>query len=131
MTTDKKLRFLLEQAISSEFGPDLSAELLQLLDGVEPKEDLWTARGIKSNLAELITEAQQGEPQLIKRSIDELPVLVISLRSVVEHFQPRNQVSFWEHMRKGMRPVKPLPALKDLPLESLTLPRHAARVAEA
>lgn len=130
MSTEKLLRRELEKAISTEFGPDLTEDVLQLLDGVEPKEVLWTARGIKSNLAEMISEAQHGELQLIKRASDELPVLVMSLRTAIEHFQPRRQVSFWEHMRAGMQPVRPLPGLEDLPLEPLAL-APAARAAKA
>ncbi|WP_191850907.1 hypothetical protein [Stenotrophomonas sp. SXG-1] len=134
MTSNKKLRLSLERAIQNKFGPDQTTELLSFLEGVDAKPDLWTSRGIKSHLADVITEAQRGEPQLIKRSTDELPVLVISLGSVMENFQPRQQTSFWEYMRHDMKPVMPLSKLKELkalPLEKIDISTLSAQVAEA
>jgi hypothetical protein len=122
----------LHAALAEHLDSNQMEALMHLLKDAHISERLQTARGIKTHLAEVMDQVQEGVPQLIKRVNDEFPVLVISLETVAEALHPTRGESLWEAMH-GREPVKAvdLPSLKRLPRERLKLPMALTQPTEA
>lgn len=114
----------LNDGISKVFEKERLELVKRLVRALKVKPELYTARGIKANLAAMLDGAAQGEPQLIKRAGDELPMLVISLDSMADALlqELKPPMSFWDAIKDQLEPVNAPFETSDAPLEAVEFP---------
>jgi hypothetical protein len=115
MTTDRTFISDLEKNLEATFSTEQLSALRPLLKEAETSGAVHTARGIKEQLAKVLDGAQRGTPQLIKRSTDELPALVISLGYIVDMIKPERVLNAWEELHGKVSSPYPIANLEPLP----------------
>lgn len=124
MSEDQLFSFEVQQVIQKRFGEKKAHHLLDVLNEIvveDPQHHLGilNARRTKKELAGVLNEASSGKPQLIQRANDELPLIVMSMETVMAVLDHEIQAptSFWEEIEKDLVPVDQPLKLKERPRE--------------
>lgn len=124
MTDVKQFSIDVQRVIQDRFGEEKANHLLDVLKDIVPMgtDDFFgvlNARKTKKELAGVLNKASEGKPQLIQRATDELPLILMSMESVmaVLNHEIQAQVSFWDRIESDLLPIEQPLQLKARPRE--------------
>jgi hypothetical protein len=116
VSEDKLFPFEVQQAIQERFGQKKAHHLLDVLNDVlsgrsQDYYGIHNARKTKKELAVVLNQASAGRPQLIQRANDDLPLILMSMETVmaVLDHEISAPTSFWGKIESDLLPIdKPI-----------------------
>ena len=124
MSDVKQFSIDVQRVIQDRFGEEKASHLLDVLKDIVPADagdffGVLNARKTKRELAGVLNKASEGKPQLIQRANDELPLILMSMESVMAVLDHEVQapVSFWDSIGSELLPIEQSLKLKARPRE--------------
>ncbi|WP_394687205.1 hypothetical protein [uncultured Xanthomonas sp.] len=116
MSEDNLFPFEVQKAIQERFGQKKAHHLLDVLSEIVSAKSqdyfgIHNARETKKELAGVLNQASAGKPQLIQRANDDLPLILMSMETVMAVLDHELSVptSFWQEIENDLLPIdKPI-----------------------
>ena len=117
--------------IAEELTEEDAVHLLILVNEAAREHRIWSARGLKENLAQVLDGVISGRPQIIRRTNDTEPMVLISVKHLVEAFKPTKPFTLWDSIRQSFpSDLSILPDVQAAPIDKRSLPSLSAQHAE-